>query len=122
MLEIVDQFNAIVIFYLITIQELSCTNLAPKKWVNRFVSIEFWIKLLAYSFAIALPLIVSTDPDGIPIDSYNKFKAIDWQRQLATLTLIFTWLNIMMLLSKTPMSGYYMQMFWMVSSKIIQVS
>lgn len=45
----------------------------------------------------------------------------DWRRHLATVTLVMAWLNIMMLLSKTPMSGYYMQMFWVVSSKIIKV-
>lgn len=88
--------------------------MVPKTWTVKILSIEFWLKVLTYSFATATPLVISIQTEIEP-------GKIDWQRHLATVTLVMAWLNIMMMLSKTPMAGYYIEMFWMVLSKVVEV-
>lgn len=48
-------------------------------------------------------------------------KSLDWLRHLATVTLLLSWLQMLLILSKFPQWGYYVQMFGKVSAIVVKV-
>lgn len=72
---------------------------------------ETWLKIGYITLAVYLPRIVSWETN----DSTGP-------RLVATLALLFSWFEMMFLLSRFPDWGYYFFMFGKVASKVLKVS
>lgn len=82
-------------------------NVGSKRY---FREMETWIKFGSICLAVTLPL------------SIELAETADWPRHIATLALLFSWIELMFLLSRFPSWGYYVLMFGKVAINVIKVS
>ncbi|XP_045513492.1 transient receptor potential channel pyrexia-like [Pieris brassicae] len=91
---------------LIILQEILYMNIRSKRY---FSEMETWIKFGSICLAVILPL------------SINLAETADWPRHIATLALLFSWIELMFLLSRFPSWGYYVLMFGKVAINVIKI-
>lgn len=89
------------------LQEILYVNVKNKRY---FLHMETWIKFSSICLAVILP------------SSLKFAETADWPRHIATLALLFSWIELMFLLSRFPNWGYYVLMFGKVAINVIKVS
>lgn len=76
-----------------------------------FLQMETWVKISSIGLATILP----------PAILFTSSTQADWPRHVATLALLFSWIELMFLLSRFPNGGYYVLMFGKVASNVVKV-
>lgn len=78
-----------------------------KKYIRQ---IENWVKLGSFLLAI---IVATAD--------HNRPPPNDWPRHVTALAVLLAWTELMFLLSRFPNWGYYVQMFFKVTSNVLKV-
>ncbi|KAJ0171308.1 hypothetical protein K1T71_012858 [Dendrolimus kikuchii] len=87
---------------------------------NELLSFKF---KLSYFFQIEIPITFATIILALSLPSFveDSSRVSDWSRYLATAAVLLSWLQMLLIISKFPQWGYYVQMFGKVSSIVIKV-
>lgn len=93
----------ITIFFIV-FQEILYMNITRRY----FLQLDTWVKFASVTLALVVPYAIETSPE------------MEWPRHVATMALLFSWLELMFLLSRLPNCGYYVLMFRKVSSNVIK--
>ncbi|KAH9645730.1 hypothetical protein HF086_010126 [Spodoptera exigua] len=93
---------------MIVVQEIVFVKMKSKRYL---ICWETWLKIGYITLAVFLPRIVSWETKTSP----------EWARLVATFALLFSWFEMMFLLSRFPDWGYYVLMFGKVASKVLKI-
>ncbi|CAH1640799.1 unnamed protein product [Spodoptera littoralis] len=93
---------------MIVIQEIVFVKMKSKRYL---ICWETWLKIGYITLAVFLPRIVS----------WETKSSSEWARLVATFALLFSWFEMMFLLSRFPDWGYYVLMFGKVASKVLKI-
>ncbi|CAH0696415.1 unnamed protein product [Spodoptera exigua] len=110
------------LFYAVSNNHTVCAELLISKGAQEIVFVkmkskrylicwETWLKIGYITLAVFLPRIVSWETKTSP----------EWARLVATFALLFSWFEMMFLLSRFPDWGYYVLMFGKVASKVLKI-
>ncbi|CAH2097462.1 unnamed protein product [Euphydryas editha] len=94
--------------FLIVIQELFYMNI---KSIKYFLQVETWIKIWSLILAAILPILTFV----------SSVSNTEWPRHIATCAMLFSWIELMFLLSRFPNWGYYVLMFGKVAANVIKI-
>ncbi|KAJ0171309.1 hypothetical protein K1T71_012859 [Dendrolimus kikuchii] len=88
--------------------------------VHEFLCLKFkWSYFLQFEISVTfMTIILALSLPSFLEDSTN---ASDWSRYLATAVLLLSWLQMLLIVSKFPQWGFYVQMFGKVSTIVIKV-
>ncbi|CAK1543481.1 unnamed protein product [Leptosia nina] len=91
---------------LIILQEMLYTNIKSKR---HLFQLETWVKFGSVGLAMVIPSAIKLAGEAV------------WPRHVATLALLFSWIELMFLLSRFPSWGYYVLMFGKVAMNVIKI-
>ncbi|XP_049701626.2 transient receptor potential channel pyrexia isoform X1 [Helicoverpa armigera] len=94
---------------LITIQEVIFIKMKTTRYL---FSVETWLKFWSILLAVVLLRVVSWDTGSDPPE---------WARLVASVALLFSWFEMMFLLSRFPDWGFYVLMFGKVANKVVKI-